>query len=602
MLLKSVKSRADRVHPGQPGPELVLRSSAARQGAPRTARAALAVVLVGGAFALLQGCSIEPVRKEVSSELGNTKAQVEQARAQLEEAKKVGSVLRMRGSKITGEEVGVSVEKPLPDIFKRKFTYVTNSRTLAAVAEDVSTKSGLPIRLVNVAQIDGTAGDVERGMAAIGRNAVEIDYSGPLSGLLDLIAQKSKSYWRYVDGGVEFYEVETRSFQIFLSPGKRQVTSSIALAGAGGSGAAAGGSGSSAGSGAGGSGAGGGGSGAQSGTVSVDSTQVVDAYAGLVATVEALIEERSERPAGGRNGAGQGAAAAGGSKVSGSEVSTNVLGKSRVVANPSLGMLTVTANPSAMSRVAAYIKSINERFAANVRIDVRIYSLSLKRDTNVGFSADLIYQKLQGYGLAIGAQGLLQSTAGSSPSSMIFSVTDPTSRFKGSNLFVQALAEYGDVGVVTSGQVIAPNGQPSPLQIADELTYLASSSTVQTANVGTTTTLTPASRTVGFTANFLPLVLGDDRILLQYQINLSQLIGMNQVNSGNASIQTPNIRQQSLQQQAYVRDGQTIVLFGFESSRAESTNNQGLTGASANASKERQMTIITMQVFGGRNG
>lgn len=563
--------------PGSPG---------AQPGRRQFARPA---IVLGLLVIVLGGCSIKPIRQEVAEELRSTKDVTERARAQLEEEGRTGPVLRIRGAKLAGDEVEVAAARDLPEVFGRRFTFVSADQSLATVVDELSSRAGVPIRFVNVAGVDApSSGDNGAAGAAAGAAApFDVDYSGTLKGLLDTIAQRIRAHWRYVDGGVEIFEVETRSFTIFLSPGARQVKSSIALSGAGG-------------------GAGASGSAAPAGTVSVDSTQTVDVYAALVASVEALIEERADAPAGQAGAAGKSAGkadAAGGqgSALSGAGGGTSVLGKARVVASPALGMLTVTAPPPAMARVASYIKSINERFSANVRIDVRIYSLSLKRDANAGFSADLVYEKLGRYGLAVTGQGLLQP-AGGIASSLTLGVTDPGSRFRSSELLVRALAEYGDVAVVTSGQVIAPNGQPSPLQIADEVTYLASVSTTQTPNVGTTTTLVPASRVVGFTANFLPLLLDDDRILLQYQLNLSQLASLNQITSGSASIQTPSVRQQSLQQQAFVRHGQTIVLFGFESSRAENTKNEGLTGASANASHARQVTIITMQVQGGRNG
>lgn len=555
----------------------------------RASKAAAAVLCVAG---LLQACGVVPTNERVKSDIEQTRSKVDAAQEKLAESKKAGPVVRMRAAKFGGEEIELSGEQVLPEVFNRRFTYVSQDESLSSVADDISRKAGIPVRLVNVAQISNASREPERGGAsAIAGRSVDLEYSGPLRGLLDLIAQKSKSYWRYADGGVEFFEVETRSFQIYLSPGTRTVASSIALAGTsgGGGGGAAG-------------GGGGGGGGNGGGTVSVDSNQTIDAYAALVASVEALIEERADVDASDKGG-GKGAAKTGkssGQSAGGDQVGTNVLGKSRVVSNPALGMITVTATPPVMNRVASYIKTVNERFASNVRIEVKIYSLALKRDANVGFSADLVYQKLGRYGLALSGQGLLQP-AGGLPSTLVAGVANASSRFQGSSLLVQALSEFGDVGFVTSGEVIAPNGQPSPLQMADEVTYLSSISTVQTPNVGSTTTLTPGTRTVGFTANFVPLVLGDNRILLQYQLNLSQLASMSQITSGGATIQTPNIRQQSLQQQAFVRDGQMIVLFGFESSRAEINNNQGITGVSNNASQSRQMTIITMTVFGGRN-
>lgn len=540
----------------------------------------------------LQGCAVTETQEQVRQGAVQQKKDIEDGFAKLEASKRSGAVTRVRASKVGGEEIQLDAVKTLPPIFDRVFSYASATQPLAAVVDEISRRAGVPIRLINVA-LNDVAGPAEGTDPALRGRPVEVEFNGKLRHLLDQIAQRAGVYWRYAEGQVEFFEVETRSFQVFMSPGRKTVSSSISLSGAGGAaGTAGGGSGGEAVS-----------SGSPSaGTVSVDSTVDIDVYDSLVSSIRALIQERvgsgGVQSAGGAasNGSRIGGAGAGGT----GGLQASVGSKSQVVANPALSMVTVTAPPPVMERVAAYMKSVNDRFASNVRIEVKIYSMTLKKGANLGFSAEMLYTRLNRYGLAVSGQGLLQPALGQA-STLTLSATDPSSRFRGSELLVQALAEQGEIGFVTSGQVLAVNGQPAPLQVANEITYLASTSTTQTANVGVTTTLTPATRTVGFTANFVPTILSDSRILLQYQINLSQLAGITQVSSGGSSIQTPNILQQSLQQQAFVRDGQMIVLFGFETDRNETSSNLGFTGASKNAVGERQMTIITLSVHGGRN-
>ncbi|MCK6421771.1 MAG: hypothetical protein L6Q73_12830 [Aquabacterium sp.] len=565
------------------------KSSRAERGT--TVRAALVAVL--GALAL-QGCAIVATTDAANADVKKTQDAVAKARTQIEADKHSGPVRRMSGSKIGGDEIALDAEQQLPPIFRQRFTYATQSQPLWAVANEISERTGVPVRVVNVARFNLPDGGAAPRNGANG-NTISLDHQGTLGSLLDAVAQKSRSYWRWSDGAVEFFDVETRTFQIYLARGKRNVANAIRLAGSGGSK---------------------GGAGVDSGTVAVDSKLEVDMYASLVASIEALIAERGDfggaASVGGATKAG--GAAAGGAPASGGSAGSPttagaadgaasgkaVLGKSRVVANPALGLITVTTTPPVMQRVAQYVKAVNERFAQNVRIDVKIYNLTLNRGANAGFSADLVYRKLGSFGLTTSSQGFLQPNS-TQPSRAGFAITDPSSRWNGTQLLVEALAEYGDVGFVTSGQVLAVNGQPAPLQVADEITYLASSTTTLTPNVGTTTTQTAESRTIGLTANFLPLVLGDNRILLQYEITYSQLGRLRQIGTATNFIEAPNIPQQSLQQQAYVRDGETLVLFGYESNRSEAGGNTGVSAVSRSASQARQVTIITIQVHGGRN-
>lgn len=549
---------------------------------------ARSIVAVLG-ISLLHGCAIVETQDAIQKQVNVTQAAVETAKQQLERDKSSGPVRRFAGVKVAGDEVSLENERVLPQVFRKQFTYATHSQPLWAVANELSERTGVPIRVVNAARFDVPGAQLGQ---AIATHTVAIDYQGTLAGALDVVAQKSRSYWRWTDGAIEFFEVETKTFQVHLPRGKRNVANSIKLSGAG----------TSAGSPA---------AGGDTGSVSVDSRVELDMYASLVASIESLISERPDSTqmqgagsgsSSGRSGGASGGGGAGAveSQADGAASGKMVIGKSRVVSNPALGMITVTAAPPVMSRVAQYIQTVNERFSRNIRLDVNIYNLTLNKGTNVGFSADLVYRKLSSFGLSTSAQGFMQS-ASTVPSQLSLGINDPSSRFNGTELLVQALAEYGDVGLVTSGQVLAVNGQPAPLQVADDFTYLASSTTTLTPNVGATTTQTSQTQTVGLTANFTPLVLPDNRIHLQYEITLSQLGRLRQIGTSNNFIEAPNIVKQSLQQQAFVRDGETLVLFGYESNRAEAGGNSGITALSAKSAQARQVTIITIKVFGGRN-
>jgi len=90
--------------------------------------------------------------------------------------------------------------------------------------------------------------------------------------------------------------------------------------------------------------------------------------------------------------------------------------------------------------------------------------------------------------------------------------------------------------------------------------------------------------------------LPDNRIMLQYQINTSTLSGLKTITSGGSSIQAPEISSQSLQQQAYLKDGQAIILFSFEQDRSQNGSTYGFTNISGAGSKNRSMTAVIIQV------
>lgn len=485
------------------------------------------------------GCATsDKIERDISRERG----EAETYRAQMDAAKRGGWVVRDKGINIAGSEVEIASERPDPEWMRRQHVYVTADQKLPEILSALSREIGIHAQIAE----DAATKLAERSANA----AFYVDWSGTIKGFLNHLALRTGLYWKFENGRILFFREETRNFQVYLPGGKNSLSSSISLSAAGGS------------SGGGSSGSGSGGGGGN--TVSVSSSTTVDAYDSLLKSVTSMVGD----------------------------------GEGKVAINPALGVLTVTASPPVLERIGEFVRGVNERFARNVMINIKVYNLSLTRDQNMGVQLNDMFRTLSGdYGFLLQGASLIPPSGGT-PGSMILERSTTTGS-RTSQLLVQALSQLGDVSLVTSGQVIAANGQPAPLQVGSEISYLASSSTTVTSDVGATTTLTPGKQSVGFTANFLPTLLGDNRILLQYQLNLSSLLSLDSINSGSASIQTPNVATQSLQQQAFLKDGQSIVLFGFESGRSAHDKSYGLTGASRNANGERQMMVIVMEVFSG---
>jgi len=144
------------------------------------------------------------------------------------------------------------------------------------------------------------------------------------------------------------------------------------------------------------------------------------------------------------------------------------------------------------------------------------------------------------------------------------------------------------------------------LQIGSQITYLAGTETIErgTNTIGGTrldTRLVTGRLNVGLTANFLPQALGDNRVLLQYQLSSRALAGMaTMVSADGNPIQLPTVNSQTLQQQALVRDGEAIVLFGIEQNANSYTGSQSLPlNYGRDASQDRTLRVIIMQIFGG---
>lgn len=464
-------------------------------------------------------------------------AVVESAGIALNKMRGTGAVAHMDRPKLAGDMLEIKKPLDIPPVFNMPFYYSSAFATNNMVLTEISRRTGYRIN-VQRTRPSANPQEITSEEAALSRS---IEWRGTLSGLLDHISSNMDRFWAYRDGSIHFFKTDTRTYSLYLPTGKKSLSSSIALTG----------------------------SGDASGNVSVTSENEIDPYVPLLESIKALVADGD------------------------TDIAENA-----VVLNQGLGLLTVTATPPQLDRIGRIIDSINQRFAQNVLVGVKIYNLTLSKDANAGASMDVIYQNISKNINASLVAPILPNPATGLPGQIV--VSRPDGDFAGSRGLIQALSEIGKVSFVNSGQVVAANGQPSPIQIANEFTFLASSSTTQGVNTGVTTTLTPETRKVGLTANFLPLILGDNRILLQYQINLSSLLSLNEVSSGDSTIQTPNISSQSLQQQAFLRDGQSIVLFGFEQERTSFQERKGFSSIGRTSGSERNVMIIVLEVSGGK--
>jgi len=531
---------------------------------------------------VLSGCSLlTETRQNVEQDIAATDA----LREQMRERSEPFAVLSYPRARIAGEEIRLKEEKEiLPPLFNERVTYVTSGQTLQETLETVSRQVELPIWLTEFVSDKESVGrnssssndDDERG-----RVTIQIHYDGPLHGLLDQLAQSARLHWRYYEGRVEFFLYETRHFYVNLPMGSREIKSNISSSASGGGGEGGGGSG-------------------DTGSISVEMAGVkVDPYNVITRAIAAILMEddgQADVLGNGETDIEVSELSSGGSSGSSSNDDAR-RGASRVVVAPEMAMITVTAQPTSLDRVADYIEQVNRRFSRNVVIDVKIYDVNIADGAETGFSTDTLARRVRGLGavLAGGANGV-----GILRNATTRAITDPSTDM---DALLTALRSFGRTSLVQSGQVMVINGQPAPLQIATERSYIASVETTPPTVSGGgvvvpgTTTYKTEKINEGLTANFLPHMLADNRILLQYQLTSRTLAALR---LGPNGIQLPEISSQTVQQQAFVRDSEAIVLFGFGSDRASANGQEGLiANLSRDANKNRTLRVIVMQIFGG---
>ncbi len=380
-------------------------------------------------------------------------------------------------------------------------------------------------------------------------SAFAANYSGNLTGFMNLVAAYYGVFWKVEASGLRFFLMDSKTYRIAALPGDTRLSSTVesASTSSGGSSSAS----------------------TQTGS-SANSTGVN--YSGL--SVWVALE---------------------------SGIKQMLSTKGRVIASPATGTVTVTDTPSVLSRVTEFINTQNGALNRQVSVNVRVLSVEISDGDNYGINWDAVYSNLASaknpFSVALKTAFPVAAGAGSL---VISSPVGSTSRWAGSSAMISALSTQGRVSELTSSTLVTLNNQAAPVNVGRRVSYLASSSTTQTANVGSTTSLTPGTVQTGFSMTLIPHILNDQEMLIQYSLDLSSLLKLNTITSGTTSIQAPDVSTSNFIQRVRMQSGETLVVAGFDQDNLSavlngigSPSNTALGSQAANT--KRNMLVVLIQ-------
>ncbi len=400
------------------------------------------------------------------------------------------------------------------------------------------------------------------------RAAMKVSFDGRLSDFLNQVGAYFNVSWSYTDNQIRFFKNVTRTYTIHALPSGPSLDSTMGASGSSGatgsSGGVTGGS-----------------------NQSIKSSIDVEIWKDISTAVQTIV---------GSSGT----------------VTTAI----------STGTITVSAPPAIISRVQAYLDGQNARLSKQVSVAVEVLSVDLNKGDqyNLNLGAALS-QAGHVAGVLAGPQVAIATTAGSLQAGTVATggVANGVKLPGGLSLgaIIGALSTQGTVTVKTTASVTTLNGVLAPMQVSNTRGYvqgitITPSNTIQGGAGGTsvgapTETITTATVTTGFSLNVLPRVdSSGNGLLMQFGINLSDLNGANNgfdnftTPDGLETIQLPNINTRAFVQQAYIPNGATLVLTGFEQntntgnkSGVGNASFMGLGGAQI-GSQDRTVIVILM--------
>lgn len=375
------------------------------------------------------------------------------------------------------------------------------------------------------------------------KNTMSVNYTGPLSVFLNKMASHFDLSWQYIDGQILISGYEARVFSISTLPNKVQSSNSITSSDSGSSSSSGSGSGSSIGS--------------TNQTMTLDVSY--DFWKDLDSELKMLIGNDGE-----------------------------------YYVSQSTSSVLVKTSPSMMRKVAEYLDNQNKKLERQVSVDVQVYSVSVDDTSQFSLTLNALLKRNGGI------FGSVNSNFSSATGTTLTGFWNSDGN-KDNSALISALESTGNVSTVTSSVVTTMSGQPVPVLVGNERTYISEVGTTLNNNTSTTSATTDTI-TSGFLMNLLPRIMDNGNILLQYNITLSSLVGANNgfenVTVGGTTIQLPDIDKRSFIQSSMLKNGSTLVLAGYEQKRNEVAD-QGvgspgfkLLGGKRNGSKSREIMVI----------
>lgn len=254
--------------------------------------------------------------------------------------------------------------------------------------------------------------------------------------------------------------------------------------------------------------------------------------------------------------------------------------------SPSTGMITVTARAADQARVASYIRDLNGIVGQQVSFDVNVLTVNLNEESSQGIDLNAVF------GRGVGGQG--RTSVSGEAGAVNFGIVRGDFSL---DAVVRALSNQGRVSVTTRAATNTSNNRITPVNITDTTSYV-SGYECDSATDNAPQTCRPEVDTIetGFQIQLMPRVMNNREIMVHFSLRLSELTALLTAPGENQQ-QLPQISETSMEQQPVLGNGQTLVLAGFERTRAEMSSSgydrrtPGIGGTVENA-RSRVATVI----------
>lgn len=232
---------------------------------------------------------------------------------------------------------------------------------------------------------------------------------------------------------------------------------------------------------------------------------------------------------------------------------------SRLVVSPAVGSVIITARPEAAERAMKIVRDEQRWQSLYVEVTGKLVALRDTESDGYSMLPDVLWKSKD---LSLAWNGVA-NTAGDGAGAITAAVINPASRFSGTQVVVEALSKAGKVLDTQDISGMAMNHRPVPLSNGQGIPYTAGAQTVVVPNVGPVTTRIAGLETVGLSLRLVPHI-GRDLVVMDVTLTQANLLDYVTEGSGDNFTRRPLTSRAEYDQEVPMRDGQTIVIGGFE--------------------------------------
>ena len=228
-----------------------------------------------------------------------------------------------------------------------------------------------------------------------------------------------------------------------------------------------------------------------------------------------------------------------------------------VTAAPSSASLLVSGTPRDVDRIRAWLAWLNREVLRPVTLSVHVYAVRMEREADYGFGLAALVKEL--FGTAAELAVTPESVAIVRPSAAVGDTLAAT---------VRALSRAGTVSRVLSADIPSLNGKPAQFFELYKEAYVKEQRTTAGEGIAQTE-IVPGTVSSGFAASYVPRITGPGEVLVRLFASLRDRPVFREVGASGTAIQLPAYASRAVQVTQRIRRGETLLVTGFTSRRAE---------------------------------